>query len=72
MTQILWMKKFLYFEIADVCLNTFKKGEKFAITDVKFEHLGLNLLSQVFRWGKIEIGIIIGRNIKKTIIISTP
>ena len=68
----------MYFESTDMCLNTFKKGEKiYAILDVKFEHLGLQSSEAKYsdEIKKIEIGIIVGRNftfIKKTIIISTP
>ncbi len=41
-TNIMDEKIFMYFESTDMCLNTFKKGEKiYAILDVKFEHLGL-------------------------------
>ena len=77
-TNIMDEKIFMYFESTDMCLNTFKKGEKiYAILDVKFEHLGLQSSEAKYsdEIKKIEIGIIVGRNftfIKKTIIISTP
>ena len=35
-------KIFMYFESTDMCLNTYKRGEKiYAILNVKFDHLGL-------------------------------
>ncbi len=41
-TNIMDDKIFMYFESTDMCLNTYKRGEKiYAILNVKFDHLGL-------------------------------